>query len=332
MNAGEDYKALYDDYLRKVEAQLEQIVKYKKPESLYSPFHYLINGGGKRIRPVLTMICAGAVGGNPDDALDCGVAIELLHNFTLVHDDIMDRSPLRRTRQTVHEKWNEATAILTGDVMVGFAYRLLPTTSQHPRSDEIYKAFTRGLIEVCEGQAYDMDFNEKKDVSLDDYLNMIDKKTAKLLETAALIGGNIGKGSENDLNSLQTYANCLGIAFQVQDDLLDLTAEQAELGKKIGQDLFEGKKTFLIIKALEKAKNENDKKLLNDFLNNNGLKDESELPKMIDLFTRLNVFDDAISFADTYFEKAKNSIAILKANQYIQMLHWLIDNLNKRRK
>ncbi|TAL70263.1 MAG: polyprenyl synthetase family protein [Bacteroidetes bacterium] len=326
------YKNLYDEYLKKVENKLDCIVKDKQPESLYAPFHYLITGGGKRIRPVLTMICTGAVGGNPEDALDCGVAIELLHNFTLVHDDIMDRSPLRRNRQTVHEKWNEASAILTGDVMVGFAYKLLPTSKQHSRSDEIYKVFTRGLIEVCEGQAYDMDFNEQKDVTLDDYLNMIDKKTAKILETSAMIGGHIGNGSEEEINSLQDYANCLGIAFQAQDDLLDLTAEQAELGKKIGQDLFEGKKTFLIIKAIEKAKDEYDKILLNDFLNNNGLKDENQLPEMVTLFTKLNVFDDAISFADTYFEKAKNSTAKLKVNQYTQMLHWLIDTLNKRKK
>ncbi len=332
MTAGEDFKELYDDYLRKVETQLECIVKDKHPESMYAPFHYLITGGGKRIRPVLAMICAGAVGGNPDDALDCGVAIELLHNFTLVHDDIMDRSPLRRNRQTVHEKWNEASAILTGDVMIGFAYNLLPNSKQHARSDEIYKTFTRGLIEVCEGQAYDMDFNEKKDVSLIDYLNMIDKKTAKLLETAAMIGGTIGMGSNEELNSLQTYANCLGIAFQVQDDLLDLTAEQAELGKRIGQDLFEGKKTFLIIKAIEKAKDENDKNLLNEFVNNNGLMNENQLPQMIDLFTRLNVFDDAVSFADSYFNKAKKSISNLKENQYTQMLHWLVENLNKRKK
>ncbi|MBI5324388.1 MAG: polyprenyl synthetase family protein [Ignavibacteriae bacterium] len=327
-----DYKNLYNDYLNKVENKLDLIVKEKQPQSLYAPFHYLITGGGKRIRPVLTMICAGAVGGNPDDALDCGVAIELLHNFTLVHDDIMDRSPLRRNRQTVHEKWNEASAILTGDVMVGFAYNLLPTSNLHPRSNEIYKAFTRGLIEVCEGQAYDMDFNEKKDVTLDDYLNMIDKKTAKLLETSAMIGGYIGKGSDEVINSLLTYANCLGIAFQVQDDLLDLTAEQAELGKRIGQDLFEGKKTFLIIKALEKATKDEDKNLLKEFINNNGLKDENHLPQMVDLFTRLSVFEDAISFADSYFEKAKNSIANMKENLNTQMLHWLIESLNKRKK
>ena len=327
-----DYKKLYNEYLNKVEEKLNSIVKDKIPESLYAPFHYLITGGGKRIRPVMTMICAGAVGGKSYDALGCGVAIELLHNFTLVHDDIMDRSLMRRNRQTVHEKWNEASAILTGDVMIGFAYNLLPTSKEHQLSDEIYKAFTRGLIEVCEGQAYDMDFNEKKDVTLDDYLKMIDKKTAKLLETSAMIGGHIGNGSEDEIESLRNFANSLGIAFQVQDDLLDLTADEAELGKKIGQDLFEGKKTFLIINAIEKANDDNDKKLLDEFLNNNGLKDESQLPLMVDLFTRLNVFDDAISFADSYFEKAKSSLKNLKENEYTEMLYWLIETLNKRKK
>jgi geranylgeranyl diphosphate synthase type II len=330
MTASVDFKALYNDYLKKVEAQLEQIVKDKKPESLYAPFHYLITGGGKRIRPVLTMLCCGAVGGNPIDALDAGVAIEILHNFTLVHDDIMDKSPMRRNRPTVHVKWSEASAILAGDVMVGYAYSLLPSPKVHPRSHEIYQAFTQSLIEVCEGQAYDMDFNERDDVNLDEYLIMIDKKTAKLIETSALIGGHFGNANEQELDALQGYAYAVGIAFQIQDDLLDLTAEQAELGKTIGQDIVEGKKTFLIIKAIETARTEQDKALLKEFLNNHGLPPE-KVPEIKEMLSRLGVLYEAQAEIDRYFSQAKNYLKKLPENQSTQILGWLLETLNKRK-
>jgi geranylgeranyl diphosphate synthase type II len=289
-----------------------------------------MSAGGKRIRPVLAMICAGAVGGNPETALNAGIASEILHNFTLVHDDIMDESPMRRNRETIHKKWNEPIAILTGDLMVGYAFRLLPTKSESNYSDEIIRTFSDGLIEVCEGQAFDMQFNERKDVTIDEYLLMITKKTARLLETSAVIGGYCGNANQEQIIILRNYANAIGLAFQLQDDLLDLTAEEAELGKKIGQDIFEGKKTYMLLKALELVKDEKDILLLNKFISENGL-DYSYVPAIKELFNRIGVLEDAQKKIDFYFNKALKEIEQLPKNKYSDMLIWMISKLNKRK-
>ncbi|MFA7626876.1 MAG: polyprenyl synthetase family protein [Candidatus Kapaibacterium sp.] len=257
-----DYKEIYSYYLSLIEKRIAEYVPQLEPERLYEPFRYIMKEGGKRLRPILTVISAGIVGGNPEKAIDCGVAIEILHNFTLVHDDIMDNSPLRRGRQTIHEKWDSATAILTGDVMIGYAYRLLPNSAEHQRADAIRAIFTNELIEVCEGQVLDMMFNQKKEVDKSEYFQMIDKKTARLIESSALIGAHIGLGSDNEINALKHIARYIGLAFQIQDDLLDMTANQNNFGKKLGKDIVEGKKTFLIITAQQKAESMTDKKLL----------------------------------------------------------------------
>lgn len=325
-----NFDKVYKEYLDKIENRLEEYMSFSEPHSLYDPFKYIMQVGGKRIRPVLCMISAGAVGGNSDDAIDCGCAIEILHNFTLVHDDIMDESPLRRGRETVHKKWSEAAAILSGDVMVGHAYRLLPK-SDHERSDQIISQFTSGLIEVCEGQAYDMDLNEMKDFSLDDYLLTITKKTARLLETSAVIGGHYGMGSEEQIENLRKFAYNLGIAFQIQDDLLDLIADQAKLGKTIGLDIYEGKKTFLIIRSIQKAETEDDKKLLKRFVDNNGLPIE-EVDKVRDMMSRLGVLDEARQEAGKYFDKALEFLAMLPKNESTEMLVALTNKINKRNK
>ncbi len=325
-----DYENLYTEYLRQVTNRIEEFVIVDEPVGLYVPYKYIMTAGGKRIRAVLPMIACGAVGGKPEDALDCGVAVEILHNFTLVHDDIMDKSPLRRNKPTIHARWDEPTAILTGDVMVGHALRLLPEMEQNKRACEIMKTFSQGLIEVCEGQAYDMQFNNKKDVKLEDYILMITKKTARLLETSAVIGGYCGKANDNQILSLRNYANSLGLAFQIQDDLLDISADQQQLGKTIGLDIVEGKKTFLIIKALEKAKTKADVNLLRKFMEENGLGKEY-IQDMQNLFIRLGVFEEAQTRISEYFNKADNEIDKLPENDYTEMLRWLINKLNKRK-
>jgi geranylgeranyl diphosphate synthase, type II len=325
-----DYQQYYNKYLNKVEERLDEYIKVIPPEKLYEPFRYIMGTGGKRIRPVLTMICAGAVGGDPMEALDSGAAIEILHNFTLVHDDIMDGSPFRRNKETIHKKWNEATAILTGDVMIGYAYNLLPCSDENNNSDKILKTFSRGLIEVCEGQVYDMDFNNKKEVSIDDYILMITKKTARILETSAMIGGYYGNASDEQIECLRAYANALGLAFQIQDDLLDITADEKELGKTVGLDIVEGKKTILIIKALEKAVEEEDKKLLNQFLNENGLPADKIL-LMKEMFGRLGIFEEVQDIIDTYLLEAKKHAESLPAGLHKEMLLWLLRKLNNRK-
>ncbi len=324
-----DYREEYNKYLLEIEEFLSEYTIPQEPFSLYEPFHYIITGGGKRIRPVLTMLCCGAAGGNPENALRPAAAIEILHNFTLVHDDIMDKSPLRRGRQTVHQKWNEATAILTGDVMVGSAYNLLPTSKEHQRSDEIKQAFTRGLIEVCEGQAYDTQFDAMETVSISDYIMMIEKKTARLLETCALVGGHCGYADEKTLLALKDFANALGLGFQVQDDLLDLTADQTKFGKKVGQDIIEGKKTFLIIKALETITSGVGKDLLNQFIENKGLSEEY-VPAFRNLFEQFGILNSAQEQIEFYFDKALNSLDFIADSYHKEMLIWLLNSLNKR--
>ncbi|MFA6569853.1 MAG: polyprenyl synthetase family protein [Bacteroidota bacterium] len=322
-------KENYNNLLGKVNQRLLSYFSGLAPESLYEPIRYFVDEGGKRLRPVLTMLSAGAVGTEPESAIDAGVALEILHNFTLVHDDIMDKSPMRRNRATVHIKWDEPTAILAGDVMVGHAYNLLPSNLQNKKSDKICKSFTNALIVVCEGQSYDMQFNEKKEISIDDYFGMIAKKTACLIETACVIGGYIGNGTEEQVSALRNYGFNIGMAFQVQDDYLDLTAEQAKLGKTVGQDIVEGKKTCLIISALKKAKEEKDIKLLEKFINENGLPIEY-VPQMRELMQRLGVFDEIRNYIHSFNLKAKESLELLPKNKYTEMLDWQIEELEKR--
>lgn len=322
-------KEKYADYLTLIENRIKNVVPNIEPGQLYEPFNYIMKEGGKRLRPVMTLIAAGAVGGNPVEAVNAAVALEILHNFTLVHDDIMDNSPLRRGRQTIHEKWDEPTAILTGDVMIGYAYKLLPDSKEHERSDEIRAVFNNELIEVCEGQVIDMMFNQRKDVKMIEYLQMIDKKTARLIETSAVIGAHIGRGTKDEVDAIKHISRYAGLAFQIQDDLLDMTANQEEFGKKIGKDIVEGKKTFLIISALQRVENAQDKSLLNEFLDNNGLPFE-RVSEMDDLFRRNGIYSLAQNEIDFFFDSAKKSYEILKKNEHSEMLFWLLEYLDKR--
>lgn len=330
-----DFSTLYEEYLVAVERRLNQVLKVKEPKSVYEPVNYLIASGGKRIRPILAMIAADAVGSNPLEAVDCAAAIEILHNFTLVHDDIMDKSPLRRGRDTVHIKWDEPTAILAGDIMIGVAYKLLPISKTHERSEEIFSVFTNALIEVCEGQAYDMEFNSKHDVGLKEYFNMIEKKTAKLLEASALIGAHFGSADPIELEALKNYARYCGIAFQLQDDLLDIISETAEFGKSIGQDIIDGKKTYLILRAVEILKEkeqglDQEKMLLERFYQKNGLPKDDVLI-MKDIFYRLGIINEINQQIDELFNKAQSQLESLDNNRGKAMLAWLIQSLNRRK-
>jgi len=195
------------------------------------------------------MISCEAVGGNPADALHAAAAMELLHNFTLVHDDIMDHASLRRNRATVHERWDTNTAILAGDEMIALAYRtLLQTKSSRVR--DIARVFTEAFVEVCEGQGIDKEFECRNAVTMNEYITMIKKKTARVISAAAEIGGYAGGGSAAQIRALRNYGEQIGIAFQMNDDLLDIMGDSATIGKSIGGDIAEGKKTFLLMHAL----------------------------------------------------------------------------------
>ena len=232
-----------------VERRLRALLHRSHPRDLREGCRYVLAAGGKRVRSVLVLLAAEAVGGSARAAADAGAAVELLHNFTLVHDDVMDHADTRRGRPTVHRRWDLNTALLVGDVLLGLGYdRLLRTRS--PRIASILRVYTEGLLEVCEGQALDLEFERRDDVRPGEYFRMIEMKTARLIAMSAELGGLIGGGTAREVAALRTFGFRLGRAFQLQDDLLDVVAEEEAFGKVIGGDILEGKKTYLFTIAL----------------------------------------------------------------------------------
>lgn len=318
------------EFQQHIEQVLKETASPKQPASIYEPFRYILDGGGKRVRPLLVMMSAAASGGDAFKSTNAAAAVEILHNFTLVHDDIMDQSPLRRGRETVFKKWDDSTAILLGDMMIGFAYRLLNSYQEHKNFGAIMGSFTRGLIEVCEGQAYDVDFRHIENITMSDYILMIEKKTARLLEMSAEIGAQIAGAKDEHCAALKTYARSMGIAFQIQDDLLDVTATGTDFGKVVGQDIIEGKKTYLIVRALEKAADPQDKKLLKEFCVKGGLP-ESHIATMQDIFERTGVYDDARAEVARYTAEAETALLKLPHNDGREMLEQLLKMLAGRK-
>jgi geranylgeranyl diphosphate synthase type II len=323
-----DFQQHYLSYKQLVDDRLKGIVDREEPRMLYEPTRYILAGGGKRIRAVLVMLAAEAVGGNGTEALDAGAAVEILHNFTLVHDDIMDSAATRRGRETVHTKWDQGTAILVGDVMIGIAYRVL-RQSAPKNALEVFDAFTRGIIDVCEGQTLDREFEMRHDVRLEDYMQMIAMKTGRLVEMAAEVGGLVGGGTPEQIDALRAYARHIGQAFQIQDDLLDITANEAELGKRIGGDVIEGKRTYLLVRAMESIRNGSDRPLLDRLLDGKGLP-EADVAAMRSLYERNGILDAARDDVRHYIERAEADLAPLPANPARDMLSWFAQMLMKR--
>lgn len=229
---------------------LNSFAKKREPESLYNPINYILKLGGKRLRPVLTLMAAEVFNNNYKEALNAALSIEVFHNFSLIHDDIMDDAPLRRGKETVHEKWDLNTGILSGDAMLIMAYQLFenynPTTFQ-----ALAKLFSKTALEVCEGQQFDVDFETRDDVTIPEYLKMIEYKTAVLIGAAMKMGAIVAEASEKDQDLIYQFGKNLGIAFQLQDDYLDVFGDPKTFGKQVGGDIIENKKTYLYLKAIE---------------------------------------------------------------------------------
>lgn len=236
------------EYLGIINSAIEKFELPSRPERLYQPIIYALHGGGKRIRPVLMLSATEASGADPQKAVAAALAVEMFHNFTLVHDDMMDRSALRRGRPTVYKKWNESTAILSGDAMLTLAHRLLSDMGT-----EINALFDESAMKVYEGQQYDMDFEERDDVTAEEYMRMIGLKTASLLACAASMGALIA-GRHDAAIAMYDYGYNLGIAFQLQDDYLDTFGTESTFGKPIGGDIVNRKKTWLLINAMEQKR------------------------------------------------------------------------------
>ena len=236
----------------------------REPASLYNPINYILQLGGKRLRPVLTLMTAEIFDTHYTKALDAALSIEVFHNFSLVHDDIMDDAPLRRGKQTVHEKWDINTGILSGDAMLIMAYQLFENYESN-----IFQAlavlFSKTALEVCEGQQYDVDFETREDVTIPEYLKMIEYKTAVLVGASMKMGAIVAQTTEENKNLIYDFGLNLGIAFQLQDDYLDAFGNPETFGKQVGGDIIENKKTYLYLKAMEFAKPEEKEQLLHLF-------------------------------------------------------------------
>lgn len=321
-----DYLKLYEHERKKINQILSDALKNRKPSSLYEPGSYILNSGGKRLRPLLVLLSAKAVDGKFQDVYNAAAAVEMLHNFTLVHDDIMDNADKRRGRLTLHKKYDNNTAILTGDSLLSIAYEYL-LKDCNGNATKVISAFTHGLIEVCEGQSLDTDFELRKNVSLSDYIVMITKKTAAMAEMCCKVGSLLGGGTNAQVNALAKYGLNLGIAFQIQDDLLDISADEKKFGKTIGGDLVEGKKTFLFLEALEKAKADDKQKLLKVIERKGIRKNQVMLYK--EIYEKLGVLDDARKEIKRYTQKALRSINLLD-DENKKLFKWLADSLIHR--
>jgi len=239
-----------EQYRSQFLAHMEQKVKIKEPVNLYGPISYILNLGGKRLRPVLTMMTTDILGGDHKKALDAALAVEVFHNFSLVHDDIMDEAPLRRGKQTLHKKWDLNTGILSGDAMLIYSYQLLESYPSMTFK-KLLQVFSQTAMEVCEGQQYDVDFESREDVTIPEYLIMIQNKTAVLVAAAMKMGAIIADKPEDVQDLIYDFGKNLGIAFQLQDDYLDAFGDPETFGKQVGGDIIENKKTYLYLKALE---------------------------------------------------------------------------------
>jgi geranylgeranyl diphosphate synthase type II len=272
--------ATYSAYL---EDALQQDHFPQTPSNLYDPLRYFLQLGGKRMRPMLSLMACKLSGSPIEKALPAALAVEYFHNFSLIHDDIMDAAPLRRGESTVHEKWNANIAILSGDVLLVKAYQHLASYDA-ATFQSLFKVFNQTAIEVCEGQQMDMDFETMSDVSEQEYLEMIRLKTSVLLGCALQMGGIVGGASTSDAASLYAFGEQLGLAFQIQDDILDLFGESAQVGKQIGGDVLANKKTLLSISA-RSAANQNELKVLQEI--ENTLDPKIKVEQTQKLFTEL---------------------------------------------
>jgi geranylgeranyl diphosphate synthase type II len=292
------------EYQQVLQKKIDNLSFPKEPKNLYDPLRYFLTLGGKRTRPTLTLMGCSLFGEPGIKAVNAAVAVELFHNFTLIHDDIMDDAPLRRGKSTVHEKWNNNIGILSGDVLFVEAYKQL---ARHEVDvlPNLLSIFSRTAEEVCEGQQMDMDFESRNDVSIDEYIEMIRLKTSVLLGAALEMGAVIAKADNKDIAKVYEFGMNVGLAFQLQDDILDLYADPEKFGKQVGGDILSNKKTYLLIKAQELA-NKEQQKQLDDILNNQ--KGEVKVNNARVLFDELGVKQSAQKRMDDYYRQAKENM------------------------
>jgi geranylgeranyl diphosphate synthase type II len=285
----------------------------QQPKELYEPIDYTLALGGKRLRPTLLLASCEMFGGDICRAASAAVGIEVFHNFTLLHDDLMDKSPLRRGKETVYRRWNENIAILSGDTMFALAYRYF-LRQWHPNMEAILKTFTETAIGVCDGQQYDMNFETQADVSIADYMKMIELKTAILLAGAMKIGALYADASEKDIDTLYRAGISIGLAFQLQDDLLDAYGDVAVFGKQTGTDIKDNKKTYLYLKALQDA-DSTQRQTLRQLFATTPENPEEKIKTVIGIYNQLNIKQKVEQEIDRLFDEGQQLINAISVGE-----------------
>jgi len=301
------------------------------PSTLYEPVNYILNAGGKRIRPSLMILAASSFNHNLDNIWEPALGIEVFHNFTLVHDDIMDNSDIRRNRETIHKKWDINRAILSGDVMMIQATQCFCNLPESMLA-KVMKLFLLTAKQVCEGQQYDMDFEKEYKICMADYIKMIELKTAVLLATSLKIGAIIAGASEKDCNLLYNYGINIGLAFQLRDDYLDVYGNINDFGKELGKDIIARKKTAMLIKAFELADQNTKQEMLN-WLSNQATDNKKLINYITNIYNKLNIPNIINNITNEYHIKALSAIDLLNVDEkskdiYINIANSLI-NRNK---
>ena len=298
----------FNDILQKIEQEITRLQFTYPPKSLYDPIEYILSLGGKRIRPALVLMACNLYKENVDTAVNPALGLEVFHNFTLLHDDLMDDADKRRNKPTVHKVWNANTAILSGDAMLIAAYQLIGETESESLK-EILDLFTRTALEICGGQQYDMEFESRTDVTEEEYIEMIRLKTAVLLACALKMGAIMGNAPKADAETLYQFGINIGLAFQLQDDLLDVYGAPATFGKNIGGDILCDKKTFLLIHAFRQA-NEEQRASLNRWIGAKEYVPEEKIKAVTSIYNELGLKTLSEQKIETYFGQA---MAHLKA-------------------
>jgi geranylgeranyl diphosphate synthase, type II len=301
------------DFQQALNQEFAQQTYGENPPELYEPIRYLMALGGKRMRPLMTLMATTLFTDDWQKAVRPASAVEVFHNFTLMHDDIMDKAPIRRGKPTVHEKWNDNIAILSGDVMLVQAYELLLDV-EDAQFKKALKRFNRTAAEVCEGQQLDMNFESRATVSEGEYLEMIKLKTSVLLGFALELGGIIGGANDESCELLYEIGINIGLGFQLKDDLLDVYGDPEKFGKQVGGDIISNKKTFMLIEAIEKASGET-KTALDNWLNIKSFDNAEKVKAVTEIYDSLGIKQSAEERINAYFDKGLEALTRLKVNE-----------------
>lgn len=317
----------FEEICRTIEEALARLTFDQPPRSLFDPITYTLSLGGKRIRPALALMACDLFGGKNEDVLQPALGLEVFHNFTLLHDDLMDEADRRRDKPTVHKLWNPNVAILSGDAMLICAYQLVAKANDKA----ILELFSRTALEICAGQQYDMEFESRSDVTEEEYLEMIRLKTAVLLACALKVGAMIGEASTADADALYDYGIHIGLAFQLQDDLLDVYGDPKTFGKNIGGDILCNKKTFLLINALSVA-SEEQRQVMEDWMARKTYDAQEKIAAFTNLYNELSIRDLTERRIEGYYRMANEDLARLSiAPETLSVLKGTCDRLMKRK-